>query len=307
MPNPANLIHQTSTTTGTGNFTLVTVNGSQAFATAFSTGGTNVFDYFISSRDSAEYERGTGHMIDATTLARDTVIESTNANAAVSFSSGTKDVCNDVPAGKQVYGALGSTDNIVPRVDGTTGLTLQNSVMVVDDNGTITGVRFANTSLKVLDSDASHVVTISIGTNITSNRTLSIFTGDADRSLTINGTVVLTTGTTVVVAGQQNLTGGFSFTSSNNGTISSGTLTPDPLSGNIQHYTNGGAHTLAPPTNPCMIVLECTNASAGAITTSGFSIVSGDVYSASGTRKYLFRITKTNSYSELNVTYVTGT
>lgn len=102
MPAPANLVHETSTSTGTGNLTLTAVNGKQGFNTAFGNGApTNVFDYFISNRDAAEWERGTGHMSDATTLVRDTVIESTNANAAVSFSAGTKDVVNDVPASEQ--------------------------------------------------------------------------------------------------------------------------------------------------------------------------------------------------------------
>lgn len=103
MPAPANLVHQQSTTTGTGNFTLSAVNGKQSFATAFGTGAsTDVFDYFISNQSASEWERGTGHMSDATTLVRDTVIESTNSNAAVNFSSGTKDVANDIPAAKQV-------------------------------------------------------------------------------------------------------------------------------------------------------------------------------------------------------------
>lgn len=100
---------------------------------------------------------------------------------------------------------------------------------------------------------------------------------------------------------------GASVTSYSAGTKSSGTFTPDPLNGNLQHYTNGGAHTLAPPTNPCTMILECTNASAGAITTSGFSIVDGDTYSSSGTKKHLFYITKTQNYSRLTVAYVTGT
>lgn len=102
MPAPANLVHQQSSGTGTGNLTLSAVNGKQSFATAFSTGvTTDVFDYFISNQSAAEWERGTGHMSDASTLVRDTVIESTNSNAAVSFSAGTKDVTNDMPAGKQ--------------------------------------------------------------------------------------------------------------------------------------------------------------------------------------------------------------
>src|SRR6185312_415533 len=91
-----------STSTGTGNFTCAAVNGKNTFGTAFGTGATtNVFDYFISNQGAAEWERGTGHMSDATTLVRDTVIESTNSNAAVSFSAGTKDITNDIPAARQ--------------------------------------------------------------------------------------------------------------------------------------------------------------------------------------------------------------
>ena len=102
MPAPSDLIHETATSTGTGNFTLVAVNGKRTFNTGFGTGGTDLFDYYISSRDAAEWERGTGHMSDATTLVRDTVIASSNANAAVNFAAGTKDVTNDIPAAKQV-------------------------------------------------------------------------------------------------------------------------------------------------------------------------------------------------------------
>lgn len=104
-----------------------------------------------------------------------------------------------------------------------------------------------------------------------------------------------------------NLTAGFTTTSYNAGTKSSGTFTPDPANGNIQHAVNGGAHTIAPPSNPCTMIVEYTNSSAGTLTTSGFSIISGDAYSTSGTRKYIFYITKTQSYSELHIKYVTGT
>lgn len=95
---------------------------------------------------------------------------------------------------------------------------------------------------------------------------------------------------------------GFSAISYNNGTKTSGTFKPDPLNGNIQHYVNGGAHVLSPPDDPCTIILECTNASAGAITTSGFTLVTGDPYSSSGVLKHLLQITKTNGYSHLHVT-----
>ena len=100
MPAPANLVHENSTSTGTSNFTLFAVNGRQRFSAAFGTGATlNVFDYFISSQATAEWERGTGHMSDLNTLVRDTVRESSNGGSAVNFSAGPKDVVNDIPAG----------------------------------------------------------------------------------------------------------------------------------------------------------------------------------------------------------------
>jgi len=106
MPAPKDNVHETSTTGGTGNLTLTNVNGKVNFSDAtygFGTGGTDVFDYYIDDRDSSNWERGTGSMSDATTLVRDTVIASTNSDAAVNFTaSNTLDVTNDIPAANQV-------------------------------------------------------------------------------------------------------------------------------------------------------------------------------------------------------------
>lgn len=126
MPAPSDLIHQTATSTGTGNFTLAAVNGKRSFNDGFGTGGTDVFDYYISSRDAAEWERGTGSMSDATTLVRDTVIASYNANAAVNFAAGTKDVTNDIPAAKQV--TTDTTQTLTGKTIDLTSNTLVGSV-----------------------------------------------------------------------------------------------------------------------------------------------------------------------------------
>lgn len=101
------------------------------------------------------------------------------------------------------------------------------------------------------------------------------------------------------------LTAGYLSDSYSGGTVSSGTYTPAPATGqeNFQHYTNGGAHTLAPPASVCAVVVEIlNNASAGAITTSGFTKVTGDSFTTTDTHKFLAHITKTNSYSHLHVT-----
>lgn len=98
MTTVANLVQQTTSTTGTGNLTLTAADGRQTFNSAFGTGGTDVFYYFVMNRAAAEWEVGTGHLFDSTTLVRDTVLNSSNANAAVNFSAGTKDVTNAVAA-----------------------------------------------------------------------------------------------------------------------------------------------------------------------------------------------------------------
>ena len=107
-------------------------------------------------------------------------------------------------------------------------------------------------------------------------------------------------------SGNQNISsGGFTAASYSNGTKSSGTLTPDALNGNFQHVTNGGAFTLAPPSSVCSMILQVVNnASAGTITTSGFSKVNGDAFSTTNGKAFECVIRKTNSYSLLTVTAI---
>lgn len=80
-----------------------------------------------------------------------------------------------------------------------------------------------------------------------------------------------------------NLTKGFTATSFDLGTISSGTVTPDPDNGNFQRMVNNGAHTFACPSpspgdSLSMIVRIENDAAAGAITWSGFTLEeTGDI------------------------------
>ena len=100
----------------------------------------------------------------------------------------------------------------------------------------------------------------------------------------------------------QTLTGGARVTSKNLGTVSSGTLTPDPGDRQMQHYTNNGAHTLAPGTNVGSYLLDITNgASAGAITTSGWTKVSGAAFTTTNGHKFRCSCTIGNGGSLLIV------
>ncbi len=107
-------------------------------------------------------------------------------------------------------------------------------------------------------------------------------------------TTIITTGAT------SNVTVGYTYTSFNAGTKSSGTFTPDPANGNAQYATNNGAHTLAAPSSDCSITLLYTNgASAGAITFSGFTVgtSTGDALTTTNTSKFVISIVRINSVS----------
>lgn len=103
-----------------------------------------------------------------------------------------------------------------------------------------------------------------------------------------------------------NLTVGFTSTGYPAGTKSSGTFTPDPANGAIQIATNGGAHTLAPPSvgsgNSLTMVIKYTNnGSAGAITTSGFTKVDGDAFTTTNGHIFFCYIAVIDGTSHLNV------
>lgn len=100
---------------------------------------------------------------------------------------------------------------------------------------------------------------------------------------------------------EQVLTGGARVTSKSLGTVSSGTVTLDPGDRPLQHYTNNGAHTLAPGSNGGAILLEILNSgSAGTITTSGFTKVTGSFTTTSG-HKFHCSVVVGNAYSSLTI------
>ena len=95
-------VKETSTTTGTGNFTLAgAVTGFETFNTGI--GSSNTTYYCIFNQGTNEFEVGLGTLSASTTLERTTVISSSNSDAAVNFSAGTKDVFCTLPASKSVY------------------------------------------------------------------------------------------------------------------------------------------------------------------------------------------------------------
>jgi hypothetical protein len=96
-------VNETSTTTGTGTFTLAgAVTGFQTFSAI---GNGNTTYYTIVLQGGTEWEVGLGtYTSSGTTLSRTTVLSSSNSGSLVNFSAGTKNIFCDYPAPKAVYG-----------------------------------------------------------------------------------------------------------------------------------------------------------------------------------------------------------
>ena len=131
----ADRVRETSTTTGTGTFTLDgAVSGYQTFSTAI--GNTNTCYYTITLGSAWEIGIGT---VSAGQLARTTVLKSSNSGAAVDFGAGAKDVFATYAGDK--------------AVDTDIAQTLTNKTISTDSN-TINGIAASSFVL----SNASGVI-----------------------------------------------------------------------------------------------------------------------------------------------------
>jgi len=142
-------VKETSTTTGTGTLNLSgAVSGFQTFVAGVGDGNTTY--YAIINRDEAEWETGVGTVTDATTdtLARTTVIASSNSDSAVTFSAGTKDVFTTLPASKAVF------------EDASSDVTLPNDLILGSDSAVL---KFG--------ADSDTTLTHTDGTGLTLNST----------------------------------------------------------------------------------------------------------------------------------------
>jgi len=106
-------VKETTTTTGTGTYTLAgAVTGFEAFS---SVGNGNTTYYACS--DGTDFEVGIGtYTASGTTLARTTILQSSNSDNAVNWSAGTRTIFCTLPAEKMIFNDAnnviqGFTDN----------------------------------------------------------------------------------------------------------------------------------------------------------------------------------------------------
>ena len=362
-----NRTRMTTATTGTGTITLGSAVSRFATFAEVGVSDGDVVPYTI--EDGDDYENGLGtYTASGTTLSRDTVrdskISGTHGTSKINLSGGALVFISAHAEDLVIYD---QNENITPPTDdggalGTTSrrfsdLFLASGAVINFDDGDITfthssggvdlagGVfRFPNSGLQIYDTGSDHVLTIQPGTDLSTSRTLTLTTGDADRTLTLSANVTLdqnlrttdgpqfstielgtspdtatiqvtgsiassitltlpgVTGSLLSNSSPDTLGAGFAHTVDNDGTQSSGTYTPDQDGGNMKRIVNGGAFTLAPPTDDCCIIVQITNnASAGAITTSGFSGVFGDDFTTTNGDDFICTIIKINGFSTLTV------
>ena len=103
----ADRIKETTSTTGTGTYTLA---GASTGFEAFSVIGDGNTTYYCCT-DGTDFEVGIGtYTASGKTLARTTILQSSNSDSAVNWGSGTRDIFVTQPAEKAVF--LNASDNI---------------------------------------------------------------------------------------------------------------------------------------------------------------------------------------------------
>jgi hypothetical protein len=145
-------VKETTTTAGTGAITLLGASaGFQSFAVV---GNTNTTYYCIAGQSTNEWEVGIGtYSTTGPSLARTTVLSSSNSGSATNFGAGTKDVFVVYPASKTVNSDLGTAANATNATSATAAGKVNNSLTAG------TGVSYSSGTTY----DGSAAITISIG------------------------------------------------------------------------------------------------------------------------------------------------
>ena len=249
----ADRVQETTTTTGTGTVVLDgAVTGYQSFAVV---GNTNTTYYTIADQNGANWEVGIGTYYSGnSSLARTTILSSSNANAAVVFTSGIKSVFITYPAEKAIYSdssnlttvtnfasanvfITGGTINGVAISNATYGglgtMSTQNANAVTITGGTIAGTGITSSNVTITGGTINGVAltggsinNMTIGattanTGSFTNATATLFIGNGSPLTNLNASNIAsgTVGVTYGGTGVANLTAGYVVTGNNTSSV----------------------------------------------------------------------------------------
>lgn len=264
----ADRVKETSTTTGTGTYTLAgAVTGFQSFAII---GNANTCYY--AATDGTNWEVGLGTYTSAgTTLARTSILASSNANAAVSWAAGTKTLWVDFPALVATYLAGGTTGSgavvlgtaptiATPVLNGTptgTGVATAataSTLALRDANGNLTTVNVLEGYTTT--ATAAGTTTLTVASNY-----LQFFTGVTTQTVVMPVTSTLVLGQEWLIVNQ-----------------STGAVTINSSGGNAIVVLAAGTAALV-----TTILLTGTSAASWAFTYYGDVVASGKKLTVSNT------------------------
>lgn len=238
-------VQETSTSTGTGTISLAgAVTGYQSFAVI---GNTNTTYYTIADQSGSNWEVGIGTYYSGnTSLARTTILASSNANAAVVFTAGTKSVFVTYPAEKAVYLDAGNVTTItnfasanvlitggsisnitIPaaNVSGLGTMATQNANAITVTGGTISGTGITSGNVTITGGTINNVSLTNVtygglGTMSTQNATTVVITGGTINSVAFTGGTLnnMTIGATTANTGAFTTTTTTILTASGNAT-----------------------------------------------------------------------------------------
>jgi cytoskeletal protein CcmA (bactofilin family) len=196
-------VKETTTTTGTGTLTLGgAVTGFETFAAGI--GNSNTTYYAVTLPGTSEFEVGLGTLSsDSSTIARTTIISSSNSDSAVNFSAGTKTIFCTIPASKSVF--LDASGNATLGADLSVGddLTILGGLIDLKSNsGSPSQIKFycesSNAHAQTLTAQAHSVgatntLTLPAGSNSTlvSESHTQTLTNKSLTAPTITGTAVM--------------------------------------------------------------------------------------------------------------------
>ena len=251
-------IKETTTTTGTGTYTLGgAVTGFETFTVNLSNSDTT----YYCCTDNTDFEVGLGTFTSSgTTLARTTILASSNSNNAVNWSSGTRTIFCTIPAVKSVI------------LDASGNATLGGNLTVSGTFTLGTGATLTESELEQLDGITQGNVTASKAVVTNSSKDITGF-----RNLTTTGDVVV--GGDLTVTGDDIIMG---TNTSGHVLVADGTnYNPVAISGDVTIASNGAVTIAAGAVENSMLADDAVGAdelAANAVVTA--SIVDDNVTQA---------------------------